>query len=149
MPSMQRAVNAYGQAAETLAPLTQIVLLYDGAIRRIKEARQAIEARRIADRHVAIDKATAIVEALHACLDHERGGEIARNLDQLYTYIEFRLQRVNLTSDPSICDELIERLSELRASWARLAESPPASPAKDATARQGRPVDPARAALTI
>jgi flagellin-specific chaperone FliS len=35
---MQRALSAYGQAAETLAPLTQIVLLYDGAIRRIKEA---------------------------------------------------------------------------------------------------------------
>ena len=30
-----------GQAAETLAPGRQIVLLYDGAIRRIEEARQA------------------------------------------------------------------------------------------------------------
>ena len=43
MPSMQRAMSAYGQAAETLAPARQIVLLYDGAMRRIKEARRALE----------------------------------------------------------------------------------------------------------
>lgn len=121
MQSMQRAMTAYGQASETLAPAKQIVLLYDGAIRRIKEARLAIEAGRINDRYVALEKATLIVEGLHGSLDHERGGEIAANLDRIYTYVTFRLQRVNLTDDVAICDELVERLSDLRASWAELA----------------------------
>ena len=49
MPTMRRAINAYGQASETLAPAQQIVLLYEGAIRRIKEARHAIEARLCAE----------------------------------------------------------------------------------------------------
>ena len=122
MQGMQRALSAYGQAAETLAPLKQIVLLYDGAIRRIKEARQAIELQRINDRHTAIEKASAIVDALHAALDHERGGEIAVQLDRIYTYVSFRLQRVNLDDDPAICDELVARLDELRASWAQIAD---------------------------
>ena len=122
MASMQRAVNAYGQAAETLPPARQIVLLYDGAIRRIKEARHALELGRINDRCIAIQKATAIVDALHACLDYERGGEIATGLDQIYTYISFRLQRINLTGEVAICDELVLRLGELRASWAQIAE---------------------------
>jgi flagellar protein FliS len=121
MQSMQRAMTAYGQARETVAPARQIVLLYDGAIRRIKEARQAIETGRINDRYVALEKATLIVEGLHACLDHERGGEIAANLDRIYTYVTFRLQRINLTDDGAICDELVERLGDLRASWAELA----------------------------
>jgi flagellar secretion chaperone FliS len=130
MQGMQRALSAYGHAAETLAPLSQIVLLYDGAIRRIKEARQAIELRRIKDRCTAIGKASAIIEALHAALDHERGGEIAAHLDRIYTYVSFRLQRVNLDDDPAICDELVARLGELRASWALLADPGGASPAE-------------------
>jgi flagellar protein FliS len=122
MQGMQRALSAYGHAAETLAPLQQIVLLYDGAIRRIREARQAIELRRVSDRYTAIEKASAIIDALHAALDHERGGEIAAQLDRIYTYVSFRLQRVNLDDDPAICDELVARLAELRGSWAGIAE---------------------------
>ena len=124
MQRMQQAMSAYGQAAETLAPARQIVLLYDGAIRRIKEARQAIERRAINERYVAIGKAAAIIDALQGCLDHERGGEIADNLDRLYTYFSLRLQRVNLNDDVTICDELVLRLSELRTSWAELAAAP-------------------------
>jgi flagellar protein FliS len=122
MQSMRQAMTAYGQAAETLAPGRQIVLLYDGAIRRIKEARQAIEARRINDRYVALAKATAILESLQGCLDLERGGTIARNLDQIYTYLVLRLQRVHLGNDVALCDEVTARLSELRDSWAQIAD---------------------------
>ena len=121
MPSMQRAMSAYGQAAETLAPARQIVLLYDGAMRRIKEARRALEQGQVNERYVAVEKARAIIEALQACLDHERGGEIARNLDRIYTYVAFRLQRINLRGEVAVCDELVLRLGELRASWAQIA----------------------------
>jgi flagellar protein FliS len=94
----------------------------DGAIRRIKEAREAIGRRAIRDRHAAVSKAAAIVDALHACLDHERGGEIATNLDRLYTYFGMRLQQINLRDDVRICEELVARLGELRASWAQIAD---------------------------
>lgn len=122
MPSMRQAMTAYGQAAETLAPAQQIVLLYDGALRRVREAREAIEARRVTDRYLALAKATAILEGLQGCLDLERGGVVARNLDRLYTYLVLRLHRLNLESDVAICDEVTARLSELRDSWARIAE---------------------------
>jgi flagellar secretion chaperone FliS len=121
MQAMRRAINAYGMASETLAPAQQIVLLYEGAIRRIKEARSAIEARRVNERWTAVQKATGIIEGLQSCLDHERGGEIAENLDRLYTHLAFRLQQINLTDDATICDELIARLDQLRGSWAQLA----------------------------
>ena len=121
MNAMQRAVAAYGQASETLAPVQQVVQLYDGAIRRVREARLAIEERRFGERHAAIAKAAAIVEGLQACLDHERGGEIATNLDRIYTHLTFRLHRLNLSDNPAICDELLERLGSLREAWAGLA----------------------------
>ena len=149
MQGMQRALSAYGQAAETLAPLKQIVLLYDGAIRRIREARQAIELSRINERHAAVEKASAIIDALHAALDHERGGEIALQLDRIYTYLSFRLQRVNLDNDPAICDELVARLSELRASCAEIAGAAgPASGPSRLPATPGRAAE-AGTAVTI
>jgi flagellar secretion chaperone FliS len=141
---MQRAMSAYGQAAETLPPARQIVLLYDGAIRRIREARRALEIGRINERYIAVHKATAIIDALHACLDYERGGEIARHLDQIYTYVSFRLQRINLNNDVAICDEVVLRLGELRASWAEIAEFGPARVGAGPTATPGdaRPAAP-------
>lgn len=123
MTAMRKAMNAYGQAVETISPAKQIVMLYDGVLRHITNARSAIGDRRINDRFVAVQKATLILEGLHGCLDHEKGGEIAPQLDQLYTHFIFRLQAINVEDDPVICDELLGQIGELRESWAVLAES--------------------------
>jgi flagellin-specific chaperone FliS len=45
-----------------------------------------------------------------------------------------RLQRINLTDDPAICDEVIARLDQLCAAWAQLAAGAP-SPAAQGRAR--------------
>jgi flagellar protein FliS len=134
MTAMRRAMNAYGQAAETIPPATQIVMLYDGVIRNMKLAQAAISMGRVNERYQAVRKSSTIIEALQDCLDHEQGGEIARQLDQIYTYIIFRLQAINLKNDPTICDEVTERLGDLRESWhqiaagrARTEETPPAA----------------------
>ncbi len=79
MAPMQRAMSAYGQAAETLAPAQAD----RAALRRRDPAHQGGPPRdrfaaRVNERYIALEKATAIVEALHGCLDYERGGEIAR-----------------------------------------------------------------------
>ncbi len=123
MTAMQKAMNAYGQASQTIPPAQQIVMLYDGIIRNLKTARSAITERRISDRYLAVQKATSIIEALQSCLDHENGGEIAPQLDQLYTHYIFRLQAINMEDDVTICDELLERIGELRASWSAIANS--------------------------
>jgi flagellar protein FliS len=54
-------------------------------------------------------------------LDHENGGDIAPQLDRIYTYLIFRLQAINIDNDVTICDELSERIGELRQSWAIIA----------------------------
>lgn len=120
MQSMRHALNAYGQAADTIPPLQQVVMLYDGALSRLREARAAIEGGRAGERYTAVSKALAIVEALQSCLDIEQGGEIARHLDRLYTHFGFRLGTLNLEPDVGVCDELIAQVGELRAAWAGL-----------------------------
>ena len=140
MPTMRRAINAYGQASETWRRRNRSSCCTkarsDGSRRRARRSKL----RRIADRCLAVRKATAIIEGLQSCLDHARGGEIARNLDRIYTHVIFRLQRINLTDDPAICDEVIARLDQLRAAWAQLAGGAPA-----AAERPARPPDQALA----
>lgn len=116
-----RAFAAYGRASSTLPPLQQIVMLYDGAMLRLREARAAIERGDVEARFTATTKATLILEALQSCLDHERGGEIAAALDRIYRYLILRLVAVNARNDLAACDEVLARLAELRASWAALA----------------------------
>jgi flagellar protein FliS len=117
-----RAAAAYGQAAQTIPPALQIVMLYDGAIARLREAARAIADGRTEDRFIAIQKASAIIDALHACIDYDRGGEIASLLDRLYAYFTRRLLQINVHNDGSICDEIIQRLTELRSSWQGIAD---------------------------
>src|SRR3954451_19582786 len=113
---------AYGRAAQTIPPVRQVVMLYDGALRRLREARQAILEGRIEDRFLAVQKASALIDGLHACLGFERGRDIAPLLDTMYGYIGLRLQQINIRQDPAICDELIAQLGELRRAWDTLAE---------------------------
>ncbi len=116
-----RAFAAYEYAVDTIPPLRQIVLLYDAAMRRVREARRAIEEGRIEDRFHAVARATAIVDALHKCLDFEKGGEIATILDLYYTDLALRLQDINIRNDVAACDEVLTRLADMRAAWAKLA----------------------------
>lgn len=117
-----RALNAYQTAAETVTPARAIVMLYDGAVQRLQQARQAIVDRRIEDRFQLVEKARAIVHGLQCQLDFAAGGEVARLLDGYYAYLLHRMTQINLRNDPAICDELVDRLREMRSSWASIAD---------------------------
>lgn len=134
-----RAMSAYRSASETVTPATAIVMLYDGAMQRLHQAKAAIAENRIEDRFNLILKTTAIIQGLQCQLDFAAGGEIATLLDGYYDYLQQRLAMINIKNDPAICDEVVERLREMRASWAAIAQgetehatAPPAEAARPA-----------------
>lgn len=142
MNANRTALQSYGQAAQMVPAGTQVVMLYDGILKCLGEARAAIEENRIVDRYNAIKKASDIVNGLNSGLDFENGGDIAPLLDQFYNYAFFRLQRACIESSVEIVDELTSNITEMRNAWAAVAEQ------SDATrqAPQSRPdeiVDPA------
>ena len=105
------------------SPQRLIVMLYDGALAALAEARAHIMAGRTAQKGRAIGKAISIVdEGLKAALDVSQGGDIARSLMQLYDYVSRRLLIANLRDDVALIDEANQLLSELRGAWAALAE---------------------------
>lgn len=130
MQHRARAMTAYQTAALTVTPARAIVMLYDGAVQRLQQAGSAIAEGRIEDRFKLVGKAYAIVHGLQCQLDFTAGGEVALLLDRYYAYLLHRMTQINVLNDPAICDEVIARLRDMRASWAAIADTPNDFPAR-------------------
>ncbi|ACO04035.1 MAG TPA: flagellar export chaperone FliS [Persephonella sp.] len=102
---------------ETASPLKQIIMLYDKAIVSLKQAVEDIKNNRIKDKVENIHKATDIILALDAALDLEKGGEIAKNLKDLYNFAYNKLLEAHAKNDTELINDIIEILETLRSAW--------------------------------
>ena len=68
-----------------------------------------------------ISWAVSIIAGLRSSLDHQSGGEIASNLEDLYLYMEQRLLKSNLENDGAILDEVTALMREISAGWNGIA----------------------------
>jgi len=103
-------------------------MLYDGALRFMEAGKHAMAHRDLAKQNASLQRAQKIVLELMACLDMDAGGEIARNLMSLYTYVVNELIEANVTDKPEGIERSIRVMSDLRESWVQIS---------DANARQG------------
>ena len=94
-----------------------IVLLYEGAIKFLRQAVAELEKENFAKKGEYISKAINIVGELNSCLDMDGGGEVAENLRSLYHFMSKQLQEANLNRDPQRIEEVIALLEELNVSW--------------------------------
>lgn len=102
---------------ETASQGKLLLMLYDGAIRFLTQAHQALESKNFQESHHYILKAEDIVTELMACLKMDVGGEIAFNLYRLYEYMNWRLIQANIKRDAGMVLEVQNRLKELRETW--------------------------------
>ncbi|MEQ8175983.1 MAG: flagellar export chaperone FliS [Syntrophomonadaceae bacterium] len=113
------SANVYDQyrrtKVETLTPGKLLLMLYDGALNNIKQAREAIAARDIARAHQHIIKTQDIVVELMATLNMDY--PISTSLYRLYDYLHNRLVESNINKDPAILDEVEAMMDELRQTW--------------------------------
>ena len=115
---MNKYVNeTYKNATETISKTRQIVLLYEAAIRYIRQAEEAINEKRIEDKYNLLVKAGNIIEGLHGCLDHEKGGDVAKVLDNFYSSMSFRIIDANTKGDVKACQQIVEELKTMRQAW--------------------------------
>ncbi len=63
-----------------------------------------------------------IIEYLQSCLDNEKGGEIALNLNSLYDYIFIRLTEANLRNDTAKMREVVDLLNNIRDGWNSISD---------------------------
>ena len=99
-------------------PHKLILMLYQGAILAVSSAKNQMLRKQISAKGASISKAIKIIdEGLKACLDVEAGGEIGKNLYDLYDYMNQRLLIANLKNDTAILDEISGLLNELKGAW--------------------------------
>lgn len=121
-----RGADAYRRIeVESRSPMELVLMLYDGALRFVAEARAALARQDVQARGDAISRALAIIAELQSTLNVGDGGTIAAELDRLYTYMNTRLLDVTLHQDPSALDDVQKVLITLREGWAQLAATVP------------------------
>jgi len=106
----------------TASPEQLLLMLYDGAIRFTRQAIQGMEQGDMAVAHHGIKKSLAIITEFTNSLNHEIGGEIAENLDALYSFMIRELTLGNLHKDTEKLRVVERLLVDLRATWGEAVE---------------------------
>jgi flagellar protein FliS len=108
---------------EGASPHRLIQILMEGALEKIRAARGLIERRDIPGKIRNINWALSLIDGLRHSLDMENGGEIASNLESLYDYMQRRLIVANAENDPSILDEVVSLMLEIKSAWDAVPEN--------------------------
>jgi flagellar protein FliS len=106
-------------------PLKLVELLYRAAIQSITDAREHLRSGKIRERSNAISKAAAILSELMQSLDHDRGGEITRNLAELYDYMQRQLLKANMEQIESPLIEVNKLMATLLEGWQACSAATP------------------------
>lgn len=117
MDQAKQFYKAYNLASQNLPKTRQIVMLYDGAINALRQAKESIKEKRIQERYNLTVRASNIISGLQGSLDFENGGEIAHVLFEFYNSIHIRLMTLNQGGTQELCDEIIAELKDMRDTW--------------------------------
>lgn len=113
----REAASAYKQASlDTAPPLKVVHLLYEGAIRFLRQAEEADPSGPATEFVDRLRRADAIVCELRLCLDHEVAPDVAGNLASLYLFVESQIQE-------AMIERVTEPIGHARAVLTRLHEA--------------------------
>ncbi len=112
-------------AVLTASPGQLVLMLYDGALKALALAREALgrpaeDVRRIEVVNQQLQKAQAILAELQGGLNMEAGGEFARTMSRLYDYHNRRLIEANIRKQVEPIIEVERLVRELRDAWAEM-----------------------------
>jgi flagellar protein FliS len=113
-----RQLQAYrDNQLTTTDPGTVLLMLYQGAIDAIKQAKIDMASGNMASKGKEILRATDIINQFIASLDYEVGGDLAHNLEALYRYMLEQLLAANAYNDHQALDTVLNLLVTLKSGW--------------------------------
>jgi flagellar protein FliS len=105
-------------------PIKLVRMLFAGAVEAVAEARRELSEGDILGRSRAISRANLIVNELALALDPAAGGELGRNLADLYAYIQKRLLEANFKQADGPLAEAEQLLRTLLEGWEACEPAP-------------------------
>jgi len=122
--AMMNPLNSYKETTiRTAGQGKLIVMLYDECVRQLRSAEKELsEGQPKLDKiNNSIIKAQDIITELAASLDLQKGGEIARNLMNLYIYFNQKLMEANLEKKTEKLVEVRQFMTELGEAWGSIS----------------------------
>ena len=114
--AMKNPYQTYSNNAVTTASPGELTLmLYNGCLKFINQAKQAITDQNIEVKNTSIQKAQAIIQELMVTLNMDMA--VSENLLSLYDYLNRRLIEANIKSDTAILEEVEGFVTEFRDTW--------------------------------
>ncbi len=107
-------------AVQTASPGELTLMLYNGCLKFIAQAKKAIEEKDIEARNTNLLKAQKIIQELMVTLNMEY--EVAKSMMTMYDYIYRRLVEANIKSDMSILEEVEGYVKEFRDTWKQVIQ---------------------------
>lgn len=117
-----KGFNTYkANAVTTQTPGQIVVMLYDGAIRFLKESIEALDKNDFAEKGNKVGRALDIINELNAVLNMEAGGEVAQNLRKIYLFMQQHLATASVQKDKKAISDVVKILEELNSGWKEIA----------------------------
>ncbi|MFT8310767.1 MAG: flagellar export chaperone FliS [Sporolactobacillus sp.] len=104
----------------TATPGELTLMLYNGCIKFIRQAKLAVSEKNIENKNTYIQKAQAIINELMLTLDQKQ--QVAKSMMQMYDYMNRRLIDANIKNDEAILDEVEGFVTEFRDTWKQVIE---------------------------
>ena len=108
----------FEQTVMSAEPVELVRLLHQKSIASVREAREHLRSRRIAERARVIGDAYACIGELLGSLKPEEAPELAGRLQGLYLYMQRRLLEANLNQSDAPLAEVLGLLTTLAEGWA-------------------------------
>lgn len=112
----QQVQNAYKQnSVNTASPGELTLMLYNGCLKFLQKGKQALIEKNIQEKNNNIQKAQRIIQELMITLNQDY--DIAKNMMQMYEYMNRRLIEANVQNSIEILEEVEGYVIEFRDSW--------------------------------
>lgn len=102
-------------SVNTASPGELTLMLYNGCLKFIHQAKKAIMDKNIEAKNTNIQKAQNIIQELMVTLNMDV--EVSQNMMSLYDYMNRRLMEANIKNDTGILDEVGGLVTEFRDTW--------------------------------
>jgi flagellar protein FliS len=130
-------MNPYFEQTILNADPTELIkMVYQRAISCVRDAREHLRHKRIAERSAAITRAYKALEELLAALRPEMAPDLAENLRGLYFYMQQRLLDANIQQADQPLEEVLGLLVTLAEAWSGVVAKLAPSEAAPAEIRQ-------------
>jgi flagellar protein FliS len=115
--SLRKYQQTKVSTAKEASPYQLVAMLFQQLLGNIASAKGAMQQKNFAQKGDLISKSITIIGVLEGSLDFEQGGEISKNLSDLYHFCSQQLVQANINNDEDLLQEIILILLPIKSGW--------------------------------